>query len=107
MKVIIQVSILTDNPQHDNSETDSRPLDELLAFIEGDEEGEGGGVSSVSMTTNDTSKPGKKKRRKRFMYEKFCFFHLLANYISIYGSLATVTPGNNRGGEWWPHPQVT
>ncbi|CAI8050309.1 hypothetical protein GBAR_LOCUS27640 [Geodia barretti] len=29
------------NPQHNCSETDSRPLDELLAFIEGDERGEG------------------------------------------------------------------
>ena len=65
MKVIMQVSILADNPQHDNSETDSRPLDELLAFIEGDEEGEGGGVSSISMTTNDTSKPGKKKKKTK------------------------------------------
>ena len=65
MKVIMQVSILADNPQHDNSETDSRPLDELLAFIEGDEEGEGGGVSSVSMTTNNISKPGKKKKKTK------------------------------------------
>jgi hypothetical protein len=57
------------NPQHDNSETDSRPLDELLAFIEGDEEGEGGGVSSVSMTTNDTSKPGKKKKKTKKIHQ--------------------------------------
>ena len=56
--------ILADNPQHDNSETDSRPLDELLAFIEGDEEGEGSGVSSVSMTTNNTPSLGRKKRHK-------------------------------------------
>ena len=57
--------ILADNPQHNCSETHSRPLDELLAFIEGDEEGEGGGVSSVSMTTNNTSKPGKKKHVRK------------------------------------------
>ena len=57
--------ILADNPQHVNSETDSRPLDELLAFIEGDEEGEGGGVSSISMTTNNTPKPGKKKKKTK------------------------------------------
>ena len=50
--------------QHNCSETDSRPLDELLAFIEGDKEGEGGGVLSVSMTTNNTSKPRKKKTKK-------------------------------------------
>ena len=39
--IIQVVPILADNPQHNCSETDSRPLDELLAFIEGDEEGEG------------------------------------------------------------------
>ena len=36
-----------------------RPLDELLAFTEG----EGGGVSSISMTANNTPKPGKKKKK--------------------------------------------
>ncbi|CAI8016362.1 hypothetical protein GBAR_LOCUS10037, partial [Geodia barretti] len=82
------------NPQHNCSETDSRPLDELLAFIEGDEEGEGGGVSSVSMTTNNTSKPGKKKKKTKKILVIHSF-HLLANSIPIYSSLTTVTPGNN------------
>ncbi|CAI7991148.1 hypothetical protein GBAR_LOCUS632 [Geodia barretti] len=58
------------NPQHNCSETDSRPLDEQLAFIEGDEEGEGGGVTSVSMTTNHTSKPGKKKKKTKKIHER-------------------------------------
>ena len=62
--------ILADNPQHNCSETDSRPLDEQLAFIEGDEEGEGGGVTSVSMTTNHTSKPGKKKKKTKKIHER-------------------------------------
>ena len=43
------------------------PLDELLAFIEGDEEGEGGGVSSVSMTTNNPKPEKKKKKTKKSM----------------------------------------
>ena len=98
--------ILADNPQHNCSETDSRPLDELLAFVEGDERGEGGGVMSVSITTNHTSKTGKKKKETKKIHVIHSF-HLLANCIPIYSSLATVTPGNNRGGEWWPHPQVT
>ena len=66
--------ILADNPQHDNSETDSRPLDELLAFIEGDEEGEGGGVSSISMTTNNIPKPGKKKKKTKKIHVRNILF---------------------------------
>ena len=54
-----------DNPQHNSSEADSRSLDQLLAFIQGGEEGEGGGVSPVTMTTNNSSKTGKKKKKTK------------------------------------------
>ena len=64
-----------DGPTHNSSETDRRPLDELLAFIEGPhEDGEGGGVSSVAMTINNTtSKTGKKKKKTKKIQVRIFF----------------------------------
>ena len=90
-----------DNPQHNSSEADSRSLDQLLAFIQGGEEGEGGGVSPVTMTTNNSSKTGKKKKKTKKIHVRKSCIPLLTNYIPLSRYLATITPGN-RGGESVP-----
>ena len=57
------------NIQHNNTETDSRPLDELIAFIEGEgeEDGDNGGgggvIVGMTTTTTTTTKAGKKKKK--------------------------------------------
>ena len=55
--------------QHSGCETDSRPLDDLIAFIEGDEEGEGGGV--MVTTATNTSKATKKKKKAKKVHINF------------------------------------